>query len=440
MRFRPRRSLLFGIIGVGLAILACWSVYFVPPLLRGEHWYRGRPSSAWRKQVERYAKNQAEWSAPLSDRVMDWLLRKGDCRVPAVLDADPASMGVLTDLLWADDSVVRQWAAKTLGELGSAATSAAPALLDLIRRQAPDGDALDGSVDAATEALSSIGEPAIPILVQALQDEADICSRRAGARALHGLEAKALDALPALLDALQDGDPKVRAWVVLTLGYMQSQQTELVTPLWNVIRGDVDANVRNCAIASLCKLSLPPTPPVVALFVGVVRDQKETELVRVSAAEFLGTLRPGPNAAIAALIEGLQEPSASLRHACAESLGEIGPGAAAAIPSLRQRLSDRSARVRVAAALGLWYINRQNSDVVPVLVDVLRSNDPATSLKTLSALGALGPDAKAAAPIIRRMMNESTDEEFRMDADLVLRAIDSPIAKQTGVEQGGKTP
>jgi HEAT repeats len=111
-------------------------------VLRGEAFYRGSPSSVWSKTIREGA---VPYSPPgyivaldfhthvpatTSDRVKKFLGLRYTVtahRYP-LRDDDPAAIPVLLDLLEDEHSLVRMYAAETLGALGPRAKVAVPAL------------------------------------------------------------------------------------------------------------------------------------------------------------------------------------------------------------------------------------------------------------------------------------------------------------------------
>jgi len=85
--------------------------------------------------------------------------------------------------------------------------------------------------------------------------------------------------------------------------------------------------------------------------------QSEDGDVRERAAEALGGIGPGAEAAVPTLIKGLNDKSKYVRGLAAKTLGRIGPGAKSAVPTLIKTLIDESEYVRWSAVKTLEAIN-----------------------------------------------------------------------------------
>ena len=135
---------------------------------------------------------------------------------------------------------------------------------------------------------------------------------------------------------------------------------------------------------------------------------------QVKAAKLLGSL--GPTASdkvvkvlIGAMKQGYDTP---VRQAAATALGQIGPGALEAIPALTWA-SRKDGTLFTESRNALVQIVEQAKDAaVPKLIEALDGeyevSDRASAAK---ALGWLGPDAKAAAPELLRILRDSQDEK-----------------------------
>jgi hypothetical protein len=137
--------------------------------LRGEAFYKGRPTSYWSRQIQDYAR-QADFynrhrppsmqpegvnvpATPVDSLRCVCGLSYHVAPLPYPFEAKgPAATPALTELLRDGDPYVRRYAADCLGDLGPVAKPAVPALLALYR-----DEGLPGSVrDTAAQALKQI--------------------------------------------------------------------------------------------------------------------------------------------------------------------------------------------------------------------------------------------------------------------------------------------
>jgi HEAT repeat protein len=161
-------------------------------------------------------------------------------------EAVPALIKALKD----EDSVVRGYAARALGEIGPAAKDAIPALARGLR---DSGDFILGNVgEQMASALGQIGTAAVPTLTEALKDR-DWKVRWTAAFGLHsaGLEGKA--AVPSLLVALQDDHDRVRLEAAYALVEMCQKTAEAKVVLEELLRS-TDSLVRGKADDALAAL------------------------------------------------------------------------------------------------------------------------------------------------------------------------------------------
>jgi HEAT repeat protein len=117
----------------------------------------------------------------------------------------------------------------------------------------------------------------------------------------------------------------------------------------------------------------------------LVRLMAGTNNLRSQYVSFAANrLGPEDTNCVPLLIDCLQNANADLRCEAAQGLGQIGPGANAAIPALTTALRDRNVRgmsfaVRVEAAHALWQIGHEPNGPMQVLEEALNDPDPQTS-------------------------------------------------------------
>ncbi|MBU50052.1 MAG: hypothetical protein CL920_15295 [Deltaproteobacteria bacterium] len=172
-------------------------------------------------------------------------------------------------------------------------------------------------------------EEAFEDLLRALRSE-QIEKRRHAARLLGRLGDP--QAIPPLIEALQDPNDRVRGEVARSLGDLQPSTKSVIEVLNSSLR-DRSAWVRQCAAYALGQLGEQALPALASLR-KAIRDPK----IRVStmAAEALGQIRSPESVQI--LIQALQFGVHALKKKAAIALGQLNIHAQPAIPHLIEHL------------------------------------------------------------------------------------------------------
>jgi len=141
---------------------------------------------------------------------------------------------------------------------------------------------------------------------------------------------------------------------------------------------------------------------------------------RVMAAQSLGWIGPNARAAVPALIEVLQAPPTPTARPCspapaaAVALGAIGSAAAPALP-LVQGLFERETNwnSRGVLAVALCHIDAGQTNAFAHLTNGLATHEPASD-RWMAAweLGNIGPNAKAAVPLLLAALDGTNDMLF----------------------------
>jgi HEAT repeat protein/tRNA A-37 threonylcarbamoyl transferase component Bud32 len=226
--------------------------------------------------------------------------------------------------LAAGDVPARCEAALTLGRMGHQARDMVPALVKALNDPHPH------VADAAASAIRRIAATSPPA---------------AGPPTATPIEGPVVSPpVIDLIDMLRHEDAFLRRIAVVALGEARSVDREAVPELLEVLE-DEDEAVRLEATRALGRIGGAAAVPslVVAL------NDAPGKLVRVSAAEALGRIGPQATVAIPALIAALKHADdwADLRNAAARALVMIGLPAA---PALIEAATDDDARLRLRAA------------------------------------------------------------------------------------------
>ena len=326
------------------------------------------------------------------------------------------------------DPIVRVEAIRALGLHGAELPAIWPTL------SAALGGQDDDLREAAILALCRMSpRDSLPLLTRNLAS-GDVQLRRASAQALCYLGPAAKQALPEMLKALYDEDPRGREWagrgvesidlrgfgsVMARLKAVEDREGEPYRAVLRDLLHDREERVRLLTLQILnrrldfaaARGNLPTDsdeaqkvcralgrfdfPAIPGSFVGFARHAQfalslieapigdRCPAVREQAIRFLGRLGPVGQSAVPRLVETLRDPSAAIRQGAATALGQIGAenvGAEQAVPALVQALKDADGGVRRESAIALMAIDPARDEAelaferaVPALAAALAS-------------------------------------------------------------------
>ncbi|WP_158265195.1 HEAT repeat domain-containing protein [Blastopirellula marina] len=309
------------------------------------------------------------------DQAVQTLIQLAQEEIPA---SDEAA-----NSFWAENFLAST-AVKALGELEGDAAPAVPALGALLK-----SPVLAVRLEAAT-ALGKIGtaaQPAAPALAAALQE-----TEGHSAPFLHhswcvgenaAVALGQIGAADALLTALNDKQPMIRARAAKTLGEIPAAAPQTVGPLSQLLQ-DPEPFVRINATKGLAKLgpaAAAATPDLIRLLVnplGVTSFPAGmgiglTESTSAEAWRALQKINPTAEQANPALIESLQSANRlSYETICA--LREYRPDSAAVKEPLERLLQQKD--TRVAAACALAFVAPDHDEIAPILRAAVFAEEP----------------------------------------------------------------
>jgi HEAT repeat protein len=377
------------LLGAGLLL---WSPAVPAQPAPGNH--KGKPTSFWIQKLE--DKNAAARREAAT--VLGGIGPKAEAAVPALLRA-------LDD----DDTQVRQEAMTALGRIGPASREAIPVLLRALRDKDTDYRVL------ALQALGGIGpenEAVIPALVKAFREDGQERIRSAAMRALQAIGSKAGSAVPELASSLQRKDPPTRSAAIAVLGAIGP---EAVPSLVAAVR-DPDAGIREAAAGALMKLG-PKARDAIPGLTEIVKGN-DPVVVRTTAVEVLGAIGLET---LPVLIQALRDREPGPRNAAVTAITKLGPGPKTrpALGPLIELLKDELVNnVTVSCVAGF------GSEAVGPLLAALKSKSSTQGLRNHSreALERMGANAKGAVPVLIEMLKDD-DPFLRTAADRILQKI-----------------
>jgi HEAT repeat protein len=257
-----------------------------------------------------------------------------------------------------------------VGEFGSIAQAAAPALIDALRDEADD-ERVRGE---SAMILPYIAPPdqTGPVILSATKSRSQIVR----INALQALNQLAVDPdalLPLLARAIDDPERSARiAAAAEATRLVKERGDRRALPILLRAANDPDGQVKQSATLLLQSLGTDAKDAEAAL-VALLKDPNPS--IRASSATALMEITGDAAKYAAILTEMLRSKEAADREAAAQALVPSGPRATALVPVLTDALHDPVERVRVYAASALLEITGKAADYAPILVEALASRD-----------------------------------------------------------------
>ncbi len=270
------------------------------------------------------------------------------------------------------------------------------------------------------ERIKAFDAETIAVLVRALVDEDFSASHKA--QSVLGTVGRA--AVPALIELLQGPDPEGRRKAIWVLRAIGPEAVEAVPALIAALEDSTPlygASIPRCAMSALAAIG--PAAGVAVVPLTRFLDSSDPRL-RFDAAEALLKITGECRQCLPVLIEALSSPNIHLRRDAALALEQIGPPAKAAVPALIAALKDRKGNIRHFAAAALGRIGYNAKEVVPLLIPMVNEQEWYIRFHAICALGYFGPKARAALPVLR--------EAAKDRAQYVQKAIDPALASIEG--------
>jgi HEAT repeat protein len=246
----------------------------------------------------------------------------------------------------------------------------------------------------AIAALGQRGRDALPELLAATADT-DPRPRWHAARALGMVGEDAVSALPTLVKLLADPDAIVATQAAAAIGVIRKDDSD-VTPeeaaayesaVEPLVRTTVhpDARARRAAIRTL--RAVQSDPKQLAVLIGGVLDDSDPSVVLPA----LQTLADIEDHAVPVLLEALKDPAS--RYWAEVALAEIGPEAADAVPQLAAHVAEGEPEERLQSILTLAEIGAPAVAAAPQLIAALESQETFLRIAAAFALGVSGAAA-----------------------------------------------
>ena len=215
------------------------------------------------------------------------------------------------------DKKVRSDAASALGEFGSEAKIAVPALTELLK---DEDQRVQYAAALAIRHFGTEAKAAVPAITVLLRDK-DWHIRWAAASALWDMGPEAKTAVPALSDLLKDKESSIRFAAALALGNIGTEAKTAIPALTELLK-DAEPWVRQVAAMVLGRIG-PAARAAVPVLTDLLKDKVLG--VRCAAAWALGNIGPEAKTAVPTLTELLKEKNVAVQRAVSEALEQISP-------------------------------------------------------------------------------------------------------------------
>jgi HEAT repeat protein len=287
----------------------------------------------------------------------------------------------LVDAIETGDAVEAELAANQIIDMGYGAEAAIPFLVDMVANSdMPNRVAaaytLGGLYASSPEAVNALGGAA---------QDGDKAVRHAALEALSQIGPPAEAVLPAILEQLDSGDAKSRqlaARVLGSIGYLEIEAEDALVAALE----DSEPGVRAASLSALVQTGAElPEGSIARLAEFLTAQDAET---RADAVLALGQLGPEAAEAVSAIEVALADESSDIRHSAAWALGNMGEEQGArAVPPLATVLeTDTDADVRAQAAWALGQMGIAAEPAAGALLAALEDPEDMVQLEAYEAL------------------------------------------------------
>ncbi len=231
---------------------------------------------------------------------------------------------------------------------------------------------------------STLSLEAISALLCAMQDE-DQEVRTAAARALGAQQTLPTEAISALIFAMQDDNTEVRYAAIRALGAQQTLSAEAISALISSASKDDDMVIREAAGRAFCAQKTLSTEAISALLCAM----KDEDLRgRSEAADALRVQQTLCAEAVSALICASKDEDDGVRSVAARALDAQQTLSAEAISALLGAMQDEDLRARVAAARAFGAQQTLSTEAISALISASKDEDHEVRVAAARAFGA----------------------------------------------------
>jgi len=202
------------------------------------------------------------------------------------------------------------------------------------------------------------------------------------------------DPLPDLLGGLRSQTASTRLRAAKDLARLGWLAREALPALINSLNDD-DAKVREVSAQAIGNMGPDALPTLAGMLT------HHDKYVRRNAVWAMGKLGPLARPALADLCAGLKNSDPRTASGAAQALGNIGADAAEAVPALAEAMRGTNIVLCRLAAKALSQIG---SPALSTLIAHLQHSDPFVRGESAMAIGWMGPLAKSAVPVLTQVV------------------------------------
>lgn len=221
-------------------------------------------------------------------------------------------------------------------------------------------------------------------------------------------------------------NPKFRRAALIALEYGSAASRTGLPTILEAVEKDKDPQVRREAVMVLGRLGPEAKGTLKTLAAALQNDKAET--VRESAATALGNKKFAESAQdyVSVLADALKDPHAGTRLAAATALRNMGDLAKPAVPALTETVKNRneSPLVRAVAIHVISRQGKENSQIPPLLIDILLHEDNSLTVRESAAegLGLSGSEAPEVIAALGKTLSAKSIE-LRKAASIALSTL-----------------
>ena len=268
---------------------------------------------------------------------------------------------------------------------------------------------------AAMDELTEMGAEALPALLEAV-DNKDVEVRLAAIEVLGRIGTKARSATPKLIELVDDKNPHLRYGAIWSLGEIGSPAKAAIPKLIDGLSSTDDKCQIECvqALGKFGKQASAAVKPISELAL----SSKDTEL-RIAAMEALPLIKTDIPLETSTLQKCILDKNERITQVAITAVAEFGHDGKSAVPDIVSLISSKDSPLKREAIQALGKIGTQPDVVIPLLQKELNNPKTAKSreirLISMRALSGFGADAKTAETEIDNALASS-------DAEMILAA------------------